>query len=346
LRTITARIFESLGAPLVSAQLVADCLVNANLTGHDSHGVIYVKRYADKIRNGIIMPRAQPDILKDRGATAIVDGHWSFGQITAKRVMQLAIEKARSTGVGVVSAVRCNHVGRLGEWTTMAIYQEMVGIMMANLPHALVQPYGGATRVLGTNPFSVAAPAGKMDPFLLDFATSSVAEGKVTLAAMNGERIPFGWIVDSAGRDTNDPTELNPPGAARSEEHGRLITFGARDGHKGYCFSILMEILGGILTGAGSVTDEKSAHPSQNGLLAMAIDIENFTPLQTFSRQMEKLYEFVRATPVAPETTHDHVLIPGEYEWETMKRRMREGISVSEPIWKEITTLAMELGVA
>ncbi|HUK50489.1 MAG TPA: Ldh family oxidoreductase, partial [Terriglobales bacterium] len=211
IRALEVSILRHLGASQEHAELVVDMLIEASLVGHDSHGVHYITRYADRIKRGIIDKKAIPEITKETVGTAIVDGHWGFGQVTAKRAMEVAIEKAGRVGVGAVGCIHCNHIGRLGAYTSMAAEKGMVGLMVVNVVHPTVQPFGGASRVLGSNPISVAAPAGNSNPFLLDFATSAVAEGKIGWAAMKDEKIPMGWIVDHEGHDTNDPLDFSLP---------------------------------------------------------------------------------------------------------------------------------------
>lgn len=343
LRTIGVNIFKHLGAPDEYAELVVDMLIEANLVGHDSHGIHYLTRYAERIKKGIIDPQARPEVTNETPSTAIIDGHWTFGQVTAIKAMRLAIEKAKSTSISAVGAIHCNHIGRLGAYATLAAESNMIGFLMVNVVHPVVQPFGGASRVFGTNPISVAVPAGEQSPFLLDFATSAVAEGKVGVAAMNKEKIPLGWIVDNHGHDTDDPLDFSLPNGSVGE-NGRLLSFGARDGHKGYCLSILMEILGGILPGGGSIDDE-DAHVYENGLLAIALDIKNFTPLPKFMERMDSLFKKVHSALVSPEFQYGEVQVPGEYEWRNRKERLTKGIDIPQPAWDQIQHLAAELKI-
>jgi len=343
LRAIGVTIFTRLGAPREYAELVVDMLIEANLVGHDSHGIHYVTRYAERIKNGVIDPTAKPEVTNETPSTAIIDGHWTFGQVIATKAMRLAIEKAKKTSISAVGAIHCNHIGRLGAYTMLAAESDMVGLLMVNVVHPTVQPFGGASRVFGTNPISVAAPAGKQKPFLLDFATSAVSEGKVGVAAMNKEKIPFGWIVDNDGHDTDDPLDFSLQDGSVGE-NGRLLSFGARDGHKGYCLSILMEIVGGILLGGGSVADE-DAHLYENGILTIALDIKRFTALQRFKKRMDSLFKKIHSAPVNPEFQYSDVQVPGEYEWRNREKRLTGGIDVPQPAWDEIQHLAAELNI-
>ena len=341
LRKLGVEIFKRLGAPGDYAELVVDMLIEANLVGHDSHGFQYVTRYAERIRKGIIDPKARPEVTNESASTAVVDGHWTFGQVTAKKTMEVAIEKARKSSISAVGAIHCNHIGRLGAYTMIAAENDMVGMLMVNVVHPTVQPYWGASRVFGTNPISVAVPAGEMKPFLLDFATSAVAEGKVGLAALNRQKIPLGWIVDNDGHDTDNPLDFALPSGAVGEK-GRLLTFGARDGQKGYCLSILMEILGGVLTGAGSIADENQ-HLYENGLLAIVLDIQRFSPTDLFKKRIDGLIRKVHTEPAGAQ--HIGVQVPGEFEWINREKRLRDGFELTETGWVQIVRLAEELGI-
>ena len=344
IRELEVKILTHLGAPTEYAELVAGMLVEASLVGHDSHGAHYITRYAERIKSGVIDPKAIPEVTRETASTAIIDGHWGFGQVTAKKAVEVAIEKAKRTSISAVGAIHCNHIGRLGAYTTMAAENDMIGLLMANVVHPTVQPYGGNSRVLGSNPISVAAPASEPNPFLLDFATSAVAEGKVGWAAMNGEKeIPLGWIVDDDGRETSDPLGFSTAdGAVRKE--GRLLSFGARDGHKGYAFSFLMEILGGILPGAGSISDQ-DMHLYENGVLAIVMNVEAFTPVTTFRQRVDSLIKKMHGEPVQTGFQYDTVQVPGEFETRNRQKRLKEGIDIPDVAWKRIVRLAEELEI-
>jgi len=344
LKRLGVDIFERLGASREYAELVVDILVDANLAGHDSHGILYLTRYAERIKKGIIDPKSKPEVTNESPTTALVDGHWAFGQVTAKKAMEVAIEKARRNSVSTVGAFHCNHIGRLAAYTLMAVENDMIGILMVNSVNPAVQPYGGVSRFLGTNPISVAIPAGEKKPFVLDFATSSVAEGKIWLAAMNDEKVPLGWIVNNEGCDTDNPHDFSIS-TPTVEGDGRLLAFGARDGHKGYCLSILIEILGGILTGAGSILDRGAVHPNENGILAIVLDVKRFTPIEAFKKRMDSLFTTVHEAPIEPRFKYEQVQVPGEIEWRNRETRLREGINIPDQVWEQIVSLAIELGI-
>lgn len=189
LERLGAGILHAVGAPQDVAEQVARSLVLSNLLGHDSHGVMRIPRYVEAVEKGTVLPAARPTLVTETTTTATVDGQWAFGQITAHHAIQVAIVKARSGQTAAVSVVRCNHIGRLGEYTELAARQGLVAFMVgASFGRGATAPHGGAARVLGTNPLSFAVPAGETGPVVVDFATSATAEGKLSVARSKGSR--------------------------------------------------------------------------------------------------------------------------------------------------------------
>lgn len=332
LKRVGISVFEAAGVPNSEAKRVTDSLVEANLVGHDSHGVIRILQYVENIRKGKIKLGVKIEVVRETPSTALIDGHWGFGQVIAEKGMKIAIEKAKGTSMSSVGVFHCNHIGRLGEYSMMAAERDMIGAVVCNSEPkgGLTAPYGGATRRLGTNPLSVAVPAKKMNHFLLDFATSIVAEGKVRVKRYRGERVPAGWILDKNGLPTNNPEDFYQGGA--------LLPFG---GHKGYALSLLIDIFGGILTGAGCPSTE--GYERGNGTFMMAIDISSFMPIEEFKEKVDDLLRAVKGTPTAP--GFDEVLIPGEPEFKTKEKRLRKGIYVSDETWRKLGKVAQELGL-
>jgi LDH2 family malate/lactate/ureidoglycolate dehydrogenase len=260
---------------------------------------------------------------------ALIDAHWAFGQVAAVRGMQLAIEKARMSRVGVVAIRRSAHIGRLGEYSLMAADEDLIGMVLCN-SSSLVAPYGGMRRLLSTNPMSCAVPAGRRGAFLLDFATTVRAEGKVRLAREKGEQVPEGWILDKEGQPTTEPQDLY--------DGGVLLPMGE---YKGYALSLLVDILGGVLSGHGATSSSDYSHG--NGVLMMALDVEAFCPLEQFQREVEGLLDRAKAIPTAP--GFSEVLVPGEPESRSKGTRLRDGVPVPEQVWRAILQEAEQLGV-
>ncbi len=330
LRKLGTRLFEALGAPSKEAKRVADSLVKANLAGHDSHGVMRIPQYVEAIKRGQIKPGAKIEVVRETPSTALLDGNWGFGQVIAEKGMKMAMEKAKVHSISAVGLFHCNHIGRLGEYALMAAEQDMIGIVVCNAPPpgGNTAPYGGKARRLSTDPISAAVPAGKWKPFLLDFATSMVAEGKLRIKYYGGKKVPSGWIMDKEGRPTTDPKAFYDGGA--------ILPFG---GHKGYALSLLIDILGGALTGGGCVSSREFV--GGNGTLMMVINISSFTPLQEFKERVDALFEAIKDTPTA--MGFKEVLVPGEPEFRTEEKRLKEGVFVEEKTWQNLTKIAEEL---
>src|SRR5271156_1264497 len=209
LEEIGRALFVAAGTPKDEAELVMRHIVGANLVGHDSHGVIQIPTYIDRIKVGHIVPGAPWTIVQESPTTTVVDGHWGFGYVANERAMRLTIEKAKSANVAAATVFRQGHIGRVASYTLMAAKEGMIGIATADSGRSpkAVAPFGGREARLGTNPISIAMPSDLDAPFYLDMATSAVAAGKIQLAAARGEEIPTGWIIDSEGRHTTDPKE-------------------------------------------------------------------------------------------------------------------------------------------
>ncbi len=331
LRKLGTEIFSAQGVPKKKAEFISETLVEANLTGHDSHGISYFVSYSDRIKKGYIAVDAEPIIVKETPSSALIDGHWAPGQVTAMRAIKVAVEKAKEHSISAVGTFNCNHIGRVGYYTNWASRQGVIAMMFVNVGHPAVAVYNGVGMVFGTNPFSAAVPTGETKPFLVDYATSMVAGGKVSVARANHEKIPTHWLRDKEGNVTDDPNAL--------KEGGWLLSFGD---HKGYCLQFLMELLGAVMTGSRTGLDPDLEPPSTNGVLIVAIDPDAFIGLEAFKQGADSLISEVKATKAEP---GKRILIPGEPEWESKKQRLRDGIPIPDETWSQIVSIAKELGV-
>ena len=327
---LTSAIFKAAGSPDDVAERVGDALVGSNLMGVDSHGVVQIPLYVEWVRQGQVQPAAEVEVVRETPNIAILDGHWGFGQVIAQKGMQLAIEKAKRNQIALVGLMNCNHIGRLGEYTMMAASEGLIGVAVANAGPEEVAPFGGAERVFDTNPISVAVPAGKMHPFLLDYATSACAEGKLRVASNKGVSIPEGWILDKDGKPSTDPNDFYAGGV--------ILPFG---GHKGYALALLVDLLGGALTCAGCTSLPE--YGGGNGVLMAAIDVEAFRPLDEFAENADRLFTRVRQSRPMPGVSE--ILIPGEPEFREREIRMRDGVPVDDTTWAKIVGVAAELQV-
>ena len=329
LRRMAQSILEGVGTPAACARFVADGLVDANLAGHDSHGVIRLLGYVEAARAGHVQPTAEPSLVGRDRATARVDGNWGWGQPAMRLATETAIELATEFGLGAAVVNRCYHIGRVAPYVEAIARAGMVGIALANAGPA-VAPYGGTSRVMGTNPFAWAVPRGEgREPLSFDIATAAIAEGKLRVARAKGERIRPGLILDAAGHPSEDPEDFYAGGT--------LLPFG---GHKGYGFSVLAQVLGRALAGLDPTA--VATHRGVNGPLVLALDVAPFVPPERFVDAVEAQCEEIKASPPADGVAA--VLLPGEPELLTREHRLAEGIPVAERTWAELQALAAELG--
>ena len=339
LMKLSTSLLKAAGATEEEARTVSTFLVRANLTGLDSHGVLRLNEYIGGIRSGLIKPGSKIEIINETNSTALVNGNWGFGQVICARAMELAIHKAEKNGVSVIGIFNCNHVGRLGEYSAMALSHGMISFVAGNADPC-VAPYGGRQAVLSTSPMSFAIPAGQEQPMLVDFATSAVAEGKVRVALSKGVKIPLGWIVNSAGRSSTDPAELYEPPLppVQSKLAGALLPAG---GHKGYSLSLVVEALAGALTGTGC--DSEVPTGLAQGIFIFVVKIENFVSLSSFKSKIDRLIRVVRNSPKAE--GFNEILIPGEPERREEEKRTKNGIPIADTTWNSILKLCEDYGL-
>lgn len=326
-------IFLGAGARAADADLVARSLVNTNLTGHDSHGVVRVPQYIESIHNGDLDPLAEPAILQETPVMAHVDGQRCLGQVAANFAARTAITKAKAMGMAAVGVRNTGHIGRLGEWVELAARDDLVGLGYCNggRPGGFVTPHNGAGRCLGTNPIAAAFPLPQREPILMDFATSAVAEGKIRVARNAGAPVPPGLILNAEGLPSTDPDELY--------DGGMLLPAA---GHKGYGLGLMMELLAGALTASGC-----SAFPEYqrgNGALFIVLRADLFQPMDGYLESARRMADAALAVPAAPGC--DPVVLPGDPERTNAARRRRDGIPIDETTWAQLCATAAGVDVA
>ena len=338
LKRIARALFGAAGASSDEAEIVANHLVDANLAGHDSHGVLRIPQYLKAIQSGDLKVNVEPRVLLETPATAVLDGRGGFGQLVGRNAMNLAMQKARQTGISAVAARNSYHTGRIASYPLMAAAEEMVAIVMVNAGGGgqSVAPFGGLGRRLATNPLSIAAPSGGEFPVLLDIATSVAPEGKIRDRHLKDKPVPLGWLIDSQGRPSTDPKDFYGPPA------GALLPLGGAAGYKGFGLAFMIDILAGALSGAGCCRPE--VLDARDGALMIVIDVKRFIPMESFYRQVTSLAEYVRTTPLAPGSPG--ILVPGELEYRSQQRRSVDGIEVDEATWQEVEALGALLGVS
>ncbi len=323
--SLSEEILKLVGTPPAYALSVAESLVQAQEAGHASHGIIRLIEYTDSVKRKVIDPSVRPTIFRDEGATAVIDSHWGWGQIACKYAVEVVAKKAKELGIGIVSIQGCNHIGRLGEYLEMLASENLISMMWCNADPA-VAAYGGKVRLFGTNPLAVGIPSNDV-PVIIDFATASSAEGKLRVARANGSSIPLGTVIDKNGQESTNPEDFY--------EGGALLPFG---GHKGYCLSLMIELLGGALSGN---------HPSMNagyshgyGTVLLAIDPDKFFGGALFKDEISEATKKIRAT--TPSKPDQPVLVPGDVE-NNQRKINTPTMQISETIWNSVKELTSTL---
>ncbi len=336
LRRAIEAIVAAGGSEPREAELVAENLVTANLTGHDSHGIGMIPRYVESLKEGGLQPNRHPVVKFDGGALVALDGQAGYGQVIGLEATDIAIERAREHGVCVMALANSHHLCRIGQWAEQAVAQGLVSLSFVNvISRSIVAPFGGSDARFGTNPCTIGVPLAGQPPFILDMATSGVAQGKVRVAHNKGEKLPPGLLLDDKGNATLEAR------FGVIEPYGALTTFGL---HKGYGLAVVCELLGGALSGGGTWhTTDRSKKRVLNGMLSILIDPKKLGTADVFEREARAFIEWVKQSPPAPGM--DRVRIAGDPERETRARRQKEGIAVDANTWQEIHAAGAKLGV-
>ena len=318
------------------ARIVAENLITANLTGHDSHGIGMIPRYVDSLIEGGLQPNRHPVVKFDGGALVALDGEAGYGQVIGMEATAIAIERAKAHGVCVMALANSHHLCRIGQWAEQAVAEGLVSISFVNvISRSIVAPFGGSDARFGTNPCTIGIPLAGQAPFILDMATSGVAQGKVRVAHNKGEKMPPGLLLDDKGNPTVDAK------FGVIEPFGALTTFGL---HKGYGLAVVCELLGGALTGGGTChTEDRSKKRVLNGMLSILIDPNKLGTAAPFEREAREFIAWVKKSPPAPGM--DRVRIAGDPERETRAKREKDGIRVDANTWLEIHAAGAKVGV-
>lgn len=323
------------GCAADEARQVAHALVEANLFGHDSHGIGLLPRYVDNLRAGIARAGQSVRIVSDHGALVGLDGGCGFGQVLGEQAMALAVARARTHGVCVAGLANAHHLARIGRWAELCAAEGFASVHFVNvLSRPLVAPWGGSDARLATDPFCVGVPHAP-HPLILDFATSMAAMGKVDVALAAGRQMAEGLLIDAAGRPTTDPAVMF--GAPQ----GALLPFGQ---HKGFALAVMCELLGGALSG-GQVQHCNPPHnPMRNNMLSIVFAPDKLSTRQALQRQVGELAAWLRGSPLAPGASG--IFLPGEVERITAQQRARDGIALPRRSFDALRSCARALGVA
>ncbi len=327
-------VYASAGVPGADAHLIADTLVQADLWGHQSHGVLRLGWYFDRLRNGVMQPVTRPEFVVDAGAIAVIDGHDGVGHVLTELATREAVKRAKAHGLGAVAVRNSNHFGTCMYYTRLGAREGCVMMLTTNGGPAMA-PWGGRRKIIGTNPLSIAAPAGRHAPFVVDMAATGVARGKIYLARQKRQPIPLGWAINAAGEPTIDPQEAID---------GIILPMAE---HKGYAFATMVDMLSGVLTGSGFLSavhsPYKTAEKSNCGHLMIAMNIEVFQPLAEFNARMERFVEEIKAVPLAQ--GFDQVFYPGEMEERRDAANRQEGLLLPQDTLDDLARIARETGL-
>ncbi len=335
LKQLGTAIFAAAGCQAAEAERVAFHLVEANLAGHDSHGVIRIATYVQWLRTGKVFANRNLQVVFENDVVAVVDGQFGFGQTIGAQAMQLGIEKSARHGVAVIALRNSGHLGRIGDWPMLAARAGKLSLHFVNTSGAgiLVAPFGGINRRLSANPIAAGVPVAGASPVILDMSACTIAEGKIRVAFNKGVPVPENCIIDAVGKPTTDPKTFygDPPGAILSIA-----------GHKGYGLAFLCEVLAGALTGGGC-SNPANADRVVNGMLSILIDPTVFQSEQAFAGEIQRFTDWVKSSAKA--APNGDILVPGEIEEHTRAQRLRDGIDIDATTWSQIQATAAAVGV-
>jgi LDH2 family malate/lactate/ureidoglycolate dehydrogenase len=327
-------VYTALGLSESQSRVLTDSLVQADLWGHQSHGIMRTFWYAKRIQSGATNISSKPKVVVDGGAIAVVEGGDGIGQVVARKAMSQAVARARQHGIGAVAVRNSGHFRTAMYFTRKAAQADCVAFLSTNASPAMA-PWGGRDKLIGNNPWSIAAPAGRYPAMVLDISNTAVARGKLYLAKQRGDPIPVDWAINEEGRSTTNPAE------------GILGNILPMAGHKGYAIATLMDVLSGVLSGSefadGVTGPYMTEGRSGAGHLAIALHISSFRPLSEFTADMEAMIGKIKRVGLRPET--DEVFYPGELEARAEKRQREIGVDIPLDTVNELDSAAKALGV-
>jgi uncharacterized oxidoreductase len=335
LKQFVQDIFGAVGSHHHEAKRIAHYLVEANLVGHDSHGVIQVPRYVERVRARTLVPNQTIEIVRENEVLAVLDGRFGFGQVIGEEAMRIALDKCAKFGLSLVALRNSGHLGRIGDWAEMAAREGKMSILFVNTSGGgiLVAPHGGTERRLSANPIAAGVPVKGGAPIILDISTCTIAEGKIRVAANKGVPVPEGCLLDGQGQPTTNPQAFysSPPGA--------ILPLG---GHKGFGLGVMVEALAGALSG-GSCS-RPGTNAVSNNLLAIVIDPPRLRDQADFDEDLASFTAWVKsARTLAPD---GEILMPGEPEHRSRLARLRDGIPLDATTWNQLQAVARSLGIA
>ena len=331
---LAAAVYQSAGVPSHDARLAADTLVQADLWGHQSHGLLRLGWYYARLKSGAMQAITQTTLEVDAGAVAVMDGHDGVGQVIARRAVDEAVSRARKHGLGAVSVRNSNHFGTCMYYTRIGAQQGCVMVLMSNAGPNMA-PWGGLQKKIGTNPWSIAVPGGAYGPVVMDMANSGVARGKIYLADKRREQIPPDWAIDAQGRPTTDP---------KAALEGFILPMA---GHKGYVMGVMVDILSGVLSGSKFLDAVHGPYdpvnPSGAGHFMVALNVAAFQPLADFEAKINTYITSLKSVPLAH--GHSQVFYPGEMEKRADENNRARGLLLPDDTLADVARVAHEAGV-
>lgn len=331
MKEMVQKIFMNQGLAAQDAQVMADIMVEADLRGVHSHGIARLPIIVERIRKGLINVRPKLQLIRENDAVFVLDADNGLGPVAGVKAMRLAIEKARKFGIAMGVVRRTNNIGICAYYAIMGAQNDQIGIVGSNAAKSMA-PFGGAERVIGTNPIAIAVPAKRYNPIVLDMATSIVAYGKIQLAKKEGKKIPAEWALDEEGKPTTDPEK-----ALR----GSVRPIG---GYKGYGLAIIIEILAGVLSGSAILKEVGNIFELDRvqglGNFFISIDVGHFTDSEKFKARIDELIETIKSSRKAPGFAE--ILLPGELEWRTREENVENGVPVPTKVFQELQSLLRE----
>ncbi len=336
LREFVYDIYRAAGGTEEDARIVSDHVVDSNLAGHDSHGVINAPNYIGGMSGGPSVDKME--IVRESGAATVINVNGALGMVAARKAMEIAVEKARTCTIGAVGLHRCGHAGRMGEYPPIAARAGMIGIVLLNGGGRFMHPHGGTSRRLPPNPIAISVPRANGNPLLLDMTLSVVAGGKFLVQEARGEPIPEGWLIDAAGNPVTDAAAFRE----RGQDTAVMPLGGFQFGHKGFGLGVMIDAIAGGLSWAGCSSEKPTRGAS--GIAMFAINIEDFIDLADYEQEIEYLVEWVKSSARLPGV--DEIYVPGEFEERSREKRLKEGIPIEESTWQRLVDAAKRLNVA
>ncbi len=337
LRTLQRDLYSAAGFPEDQAHIVADHLVDANLYGHDSHGVIRTPGYIRAIISGNIKPVHELKIIRETPVSAVIDAERTIGIVVAHKAMQMATDRALEHTIGAIAVHRSSHIGRLGDYPPKAAERNCIGLLMLNGGGRFTAPFGGTSRRLPPNPIAFSAPTPNGPPLMLDITTSMSAGGKVDVYRARGQQTPDGWLIDADGNPVNDPNRFKGNGDAVA-----MLPLGGPQGHKGYGLGMMIDAIAGGLSWAGCSSEQPTRGGS--GYIAIAIKIDSFIDLSDYLNEIGRLCDWIKSSRTQPDV--DKIYLPGEIEHDTRAKREAEGVFIEDETWNNTVETANGLNVS